>query len=371
MRKRKHLGQHWLGLIIGVIALGSPPAHAQGIITTVAGNGTRGFSGDGGLAPNSTLNLGEFTGGVAVDAGGNLYVADSNNHRIRKVYPNGTISTMVAALNYPSGLAVDSASNLYIVDNGNQRIRKVSADGMITTVAGNGVAGFSGDGGRATSASLHFNRYTGNCAVDGAGNLYIPDTENHRIRKVGADGIITTVTSVYWPYSVAVDAANAVYIGGEDGIIVKVDAAGIRTVVATGLNVPSGVACDRAGNLYIADSHSHRIRKVEPNGVTSVIAGSSDPLFDPIEGYYFVGGFSGDGGSARSALLNFPWGVASTQWETFTSQTVSTIASGKSRQQAITTRALLPIQSPFFFSVLSKVRRPPLMFQVLLAPSAR
>src|SRR5207249_10443910 len=111
-------------------------------------------------------------------------------------------------------------------------------------------------------------------------------------------------------YSVAVDAAGVIYIGGEDGLIVKVDAAGTRTVVATGLNVPSGVALDRAGNLYVADSHSHRVRKVEPNGVASVIAGSGDPIFDPIEGYYFVGGFSGDGGPATSALLNFPWGVA-------------------------------------------------------------
>src|SRR5207302_9704072 len=115
---------------------------------------------------------------------------------------------VAAALNYPSGLAAGSAGSLYIVDSGNQRIRKVRPDGMITTVAGNGVAGFSGDGGPATSASLHFNRYTGNCAVDSAGNLYIPDTENHSIRKVGVDGIITTVASVFWPYCVAADTAG-------------------------------------------------------------------------------------------------------------------------------------------------------------------
>ena len=318
MRKTINIARHSFANILApitltlvcVAGLNAAAAYGQGIITTVAGNGTRGAPGDGVSATGSALNLREFTGGVAVDAAGNLYIADSNNHRIRKVYPNGTISTVAAALNYPSGLAVDSAGNLYIVDNGNQRIRKVSPDGIITTVAGNGVAGFSGDGGPAASASLHFNRYTGNCAVDKAGNLYIPDTENHSIRKVGTDGIITTVASVFWPYSVSVDAAGAFYIGGEDGFIVKVDVAGTRTVVASGLNVPSGVAIDGAGNLYIADSHSHRIRKVEPNGVTSVIAGSGDPIFDPIEGYYFVGGFSGDGGPATSALLDFPWGVA-------------------------------------------------------------
>jgi DNA-binding beta-propeller fold protein YncE len=106
---------------------------------------------------------------------------------------------------------------------------------------------------------------------------------------------------------VAVDSAGAVYIGGEDSLINKVDA-GVISLVATGLNVPAGVAIDRAGNLYIADSHSHRVRKVAPNGAASIFAGSGDPIFDPIEGYYFVGGFSGDGGPASSALLNFPGG---------------------------------------------------------------
>jgi hypothetical protein len=302
MTKPGHLTRHLFGLIIGIIALSSVPTHAQGIITTVAGNGSPGFSGDGGPATSSTLNLGEFTGGVAVDTSGNLFIADSNNNRVRKVDLSGTITTVATSLNYPSGLAVDTAGNLYIVDTGNQRIRKLSPNGTITTVVGNGVAGFSGDGGPAISASLRFNRYTGNCAVDSAGNLYIPDTENYRVRRVGTDGIITTVASVRWPYSVAVDAGGDIYIGAEDGVFGKVQNGGF--------NVPAGVAVDSAGNLYIADSHSHRIRKVEPNGSVSVVAGSGDPIFDPIEGYYFVGGFSGDGGPATTAQLNFPWGVA-------------------------------------------------------------
>ena len=302
MRKPIHRSRYSYSLIIGMIVLCSASTFAQGIITTVAGNGARGFSGDGGPAISSTLNLGEFTGGVAVDTAGNLYIADSNNNCVRKVDLSGTITTVARSLNYPSGLAFDSAENLYIVDTGNQRIRKLSPNGIINTVAGNGVAGFSGDGGPAIRASLHFNRYTGDCGVDSAGNLYIPDTENYRIRRVGIDGIITTVASVRWPYSVAVDAIGDLYVGAEDGVSGKVGAGG--------LNVPAGVAVDRAGNLYIADSHNHRVRKVDPNGVATIIAGSGDPIFDPVEGYYFVGGFSGDGGPATSAQLNFPWGVA-------------------------------------------------------------
>ncbi|MDQ2921701.1 MAG: hypothetical protein M3R52_08865 [Acidobacteriota bacterium] len=304
MRKPGHFGRQLFGLIIGIIALSSAPAYAQGIITTVAGNGTRGFSGDGGLATNALLNMGEFTGGVAVDAASNLYIADTRNHRVRKVTSSGMISTVAgnvlagfsgdggpaisASLNSPAGVGIDAAGNLYIVDTGNQRIRKVNPNGTISTAAGNGVAGYAGDQGSATNASLHFNRYTGNCAIDSAGNLYIPDTENHSIRKVGTDGTITTVASVHWPYSVAADAAGAIYIGGEDGVIVKVNANGTRTDVAAGLNVPAGVALDRAGNLYIADSHNHRVRKADPNGVTKIIAGSGDPIFDIFDGYVFV-----------------------------------------------------------------------------------
>src|SRR5262249_9203240 len=128
--------------------------------------------------------------------------------------------------------------------------------------------------------------------------------------KVGTDGTITTVAFVHSPSSVAVDGAGAVYTGDEGGIIVRIGADGTITTVGRGLNAPSGVAIDHAGDLYIADSHNHRVRKIGPSGVAKVIAGSGDPIFDPIEGYYFVGGYSGDGGPATSARLNFPWGVA-------------------------------------------------------------
>jgi len=318
------------------------PALAQGIITTVAGVGSHGYSGDGGPAATALLNMEDFSGGLAVDRAGNLYIADTRNQRIRKVDTAGIISTIAgngrtgfsgdnglatsASLNSPIGLGIDAAGTLYIVDGGNQRVRRVNTEGIITTVAGNGVAGYSGDAGLAINAALHLNRYTGNCAVDNLGNLFIPDTENHRIRKVGMDGTITTVANIHWPYSVTVDLRGAMYLGGENGVIVKVDASGTQTVVAGGgrittevldvvpaleawLGVPAGVAVDQAGNIYIADSHNQRIRQVRADGIMITVAGSGQPDYINTEGIV-PGGFSGDGGPAQLARLNFPWGVA-------------------------------------------------------------
>ena len=153
-----------IGLVVFFVAQLSFSAFAQsGIVTTVAGNGTAGFTGDGGPATAARLKK---PGGVALDAAGNLFIADTWNHRIRKVTPGGVISTVAgngtlgfsgdggpataAQLNYPSDMAVDAAGNLFIADTGNHRIRKVTPGGVISTVAGNGTAGFSGDGGPAT-----------------------------------------------------------------------------------------------------------------------------------------------------------------------------------------------------------------------------
>ena len=176
---------------------------AAGTITTVAGTGSYGFSGDGGPAVNAQL---EGPRGVAADRSGNIYIADTYNHRVRKVDAAGTITTVAgtgsrgysgdggpavnARLRYPCGVAVDGSGNLYIVDTDNHRVRKVDAAGTITTVAGSESSGFSGDGGPAVSARLQYPR---GVAVDGVGSLYIADTRNHRIRKVDAAGIITTV----------------------------------------------------------------------------------------------------------------------------------------------------------------------------------
>ncbi len=176
---------------------------STGTITTIAGIGVAGFSGDGSVATSAQINAPE---GVAVDGSGNVYFADRANNRIRKISSIGTITTIAgtgvagfsgdgssatsAQINYPNDTEVDGAGNVYFVDAGNQRVRKISSVGTITTVAGTGVAGFSGDGSAATSAQL--NGPSG-IAIDGSGNLYIVEKFNNRLRKVNPSGIITTI----------------------------------------------------------------------------------------------------------------------------------------------------------------------------------
>jgi sugar lactone lactonase YvrE len=307
-----------------------------GTITTVAGNNIWGYSGDGGPATSASLN---FPYGVAVDSAGNVYIADWQNNRIRKV-SGGTITTVAgngfyrysgdsgpatsASLNQPTGVAVDSFGNLYIADWFNNRIRKVSG-GTITTVAGNGRCCFSGDGGSPTSASLNQPQGT---AADSAGNLYIADYGNSRVRKVSG-GTITTVAgggkgplgdggpatsaTLGSPVGVAVDSAGNLYIADSwSNRIRKVSAGTITTVAGNGiggfsgdggpatsasLDGPYGAAVDAAGNVYIADWQNNRIRKVSGGTITTV-AGNGNQ------------GFSGDGGPATSASLNQPQGVA-------------------------------------------------------------
>jgi sugar lactone lactonase YvrE len=261
-----------------------------GLINTVAGTGTNGYSGDGGLATNAELSSPD---GAAVDSAGNIYVADTQNCRIRKLTAStGIISTIAgngtcayagdskqatsAELFEPSGVAVDSAGNIYIADWDNSRIRKVTAStGIITTVAGNGSKGFSGDGNKATSAKL--NSPFG-VALDSAGNIYIADVDNYRIRKVTVStGFISTVAG----------NGTAGY-SGDGGAATSAELVG-----------PTGVAVDAAGNIYIADSYGDRIRKVTAStGIISTVAGNG------------FNGHSGDGGPATSAELYYPYGVA-------------------------------------------------------------
>ena len=315
---------------------------SNGVITTVAGNGTVGFSGDG--APATSAQL-WGPSAVAVDSSGNLYITDGDNQRIRKV-SNGTITTVAgngthgfsgdngpaanAELNGPKGIAVDSAGNLYITDNSNDRIRKVS-NGVITTVAGNGTFGFSGDNGPAVAAELEL---PVTVAVDAAGNLYIADQGNGRVRKVSS-GVITTVAGngpggfsgdngpassaqMSDPYATAVDSAGNLYIADRsNNRIRRVSGGVITTVAGTGptgfglggysgdngsasnaeLRFPEGVAADAADNLYIADTGNGRIRRVS-NGIITTFAGNG------------TGGFSGDNGPASSAQLAGPVAVA-------------------------------------------------------------
>jgi len=269
------------------------------IITTLAGNGfLSGFgggyySGDGGMATNASLSI---PSGVALDHVGNLYIADSSNNRIRKVDTNGIITTVIgngtngfsgdggtatnASLSGPACLAFDVLGNLYIADAGNNRIREMDTNGIITTVVGNGTNAFSGDGGMATNASLSG---PASLAFDGQGNLYIADTSNSRIRKIDANGIITTVA------------------GGGSLLIMWGPDSGYESIPATNaiLNEPFGIAVDANGNLFLADTYDERIEIVDTNGILTVIAGHG-----------MLEGFSGDGGAATNAQFVRPKGVA-------------------------------------------------------------
>jgi len=289
---------------------------ATGLLTPVAGNGTAGYSGDNGPATSAQLN---YPRGLAVDRSGNLYIADASNGLIRKV-SNGTITTIAGGgtsasgvgdggpatsgfLSYPAGVAVDSAGNIYIADTYNFRVREVSTSGIITTMAGVGFLGFSGDGSPATSAQLSFPQ---GVAVDSAGNIYIADTGDFRVRMVSTAGIITTVagtgTQGYngdnipassaelgYPQGVAVDAAGNLYIG-DSGRVREVTHGFISTIAKVG---PEGMVADSSGNLYVAGNGL--VYKVS-NGTTTTIAGGGEPV--------------GGNGPAANAQLNYPQGVA-------------------------------------------------------------
>ncbi len=323
-------------------------------ISTAAGNGSPGYSGDGGPATNASLN---DPHGMMLDAAGNLFIADTSNNRIRKVGIDGNITTVAgngtngysgdggaatnASLNSPIGVVADASGNLFIADSLNSVIRKVDTNGLITTVAGNGTVGHSGDGSQATNASLY---YTHGMAVDTAGNLFLSEGYNFDagfgfIRKVNTNGIITTVagngTNIYinysgnvgdggpatnafltQPYGLAVDGSGNLLIadaGQGNDRVRKVNTNGIiSTIAGTGnlgfsgdngaasnatLASPLGVTVDNFGNLFIADAGNSRIRKVSTNGIITTVAGG---------GRYNLG----DGGMATNATLNVPIGVA-------------------------------------------------------------
>jgi hypothetical protein len=332
-----------IGMLVLFLASSRLGGFAQSnIITTYAGTGTAGFSGDGGAATAARL---WNPIGVAIDAADNLYISDSNNHRIRKITAAGVISTVAGngassgalgdgglATTVPLGslygVAVDAAGNLYFAELNNNRVRKVNTAGVISTVAGNGTQGFSGDGGPATAAQFY---YPFGVVVDAAGNLYISDINNNRVRKVNTSGVISTVAGngsqslsgdgapataagMVGPSGLAMDAAGNLYIAEMGGRIRKVTKEGvISTVAGNGtagfggdggvasaaqLNQPRGVAVDSVGNLYLADWGNNRIRKVTKEGVISTVAGNG------------TAGFGGDGGVATAAQLNQPWGVA-------------------------------------------------------------
>ncbi len=265
-------------------------AQTSGTIQTVAGTGVAGYSGDGGPATAAKINAAVD---VFADRSGNLFIVDQLNQRIRKISSNGTITTVAgngtagysgdggaatsAQINTPSGVCADPAGNLYIAEPGNQRIRKVNTSGIITTFAGNGSSGYSGDGGLATAASF-FNAVR--CAVDPQGNVLVADQSNHRIRKITPAGLVTTFAG----NGSGTPAAGS--FSGDGG-----------PATSAGLNNPTALCIDSSGSVYISDEFNERIRKVAPSGTISTIAGTG------------IAGFGGDGGAATSAVLDFPGGI--------------------------------------------------------------
>ena len=312
-----------------------------GVITTVAGSGEPGVGGDGGPATEAQLGA---ASGLAVDAAGNLYIADVEHHRVRRVDPNGIITTVAgtgrggydgdnvpavdARLLHPRGIAVDQTGNLYIADAFNHRVRRVDPMGIITTVVGLGEWGQEGDHGHADEAAL---RQPTVVAVDAFDNLYIADGLGHRVRKVDSTGTITNLAGLgEWgfdgdggpavsarlsiPRGVAVDGYGNVYITNqEDNRVRMVNPSGVITTVAGALeagfsgdgglairarfDTPRGLVADSLGNLYIADRGNHRVRMINPAGVITTVAGSGQFASD------------GDGGPATAAAVGTPTDV--------------------------------------------------------------
>ena len=305
---------------------------ASGTITTVAGSGSRGYGGDNGPAVAAQLSS---PNAVAVDAAGNVYVADTANHVVRKIDASGTITTVAgsgsrgyggdngpavaAQLSSPNAVAVDAAGNVYVADTANHVVRKIDASGTITTVAGSGSGGYGGDDGPAVAAQLEL---PFGVAVDAAGNVYVADTANHVVRKIDASGTITTVAG-----------SGSRGYGGDNG-----------PAVAAQLELPFGVAVDAAGNVYVADTANHVVRKIAAEGMISTLAGTGTapphPVYirsfavDAAGNVYYVPpgspvvnridaagtitrvagtgkrGYSGDGGPATEGRLQNPEGVA-------------------------------------------------------------
>jgi sugar lactone lactonase YvrE len=227
---------------------------SAGVVTTLAGSGTAGFAdGTGAAAQFNT------PAEVAVDSAGVVYVADRMNHRIRRITPEGLVSTLAgsgtagfangtgtaAQFNYPWGITLDSAGNVYVGDTMNHRIRKITSAGVVSTLAGSGTAGFA-DG---TGTDAQFN-YPRGIALDSAGNVYVADGTNNRIRRITSAGVVTTL-------------AGNKYVGFANG-----------TGTAAQFNRPNGITLDSAGNVYVGDTMNHRIRKITSAGVVSTLAGS-------------------------------------------------------------------------------------------------
>jgi DNA-binding beta-propeller fold protein YncE len=324
---------------------------SSGTVSTLAG-----IAGTSGKV-NGAGTVATFNGpsGVAVDSSGNVYVADTYNHAIRMVTSAGVVTTFAGTLgvagtadgaaasagfNFPSGVAVDSAGNVYVADQGNNTIRKISA-GIVSTVAGPVATPYLTGRVDGPATTARFNHPTG-LAVDSSGNVYVADYDNDLIRKVSAQGVVSTLAgaggiagsldgtgsllfpSEFWrPTNLAMDSANNIYVSDTfNDSIRKISAAGVVTTLAgksdvTGgtagsadgigtaatFNGPSGMAADGAGNVYVADTYNHTIRMITPAGVVTTLAGTAGTAGS-------TDGTGDNGTTIGTATFNLPSGVA-------------------------------------------------------------
>lgn len=299
--------------VLGIAIPSLSPTNTGGLVTygvtaSFAGSGELGWN-DGSAAATSF----DRPKGVASDAEGNIYVADTYNNKIRKITPTGTVSTLagsgiagmadasgaVASFNLPSAVAVDAAGNVYVADTNNHKIRKITPQGAVTTLAGSGIAG-SANG---TGAAARFYSPQG-IAVDASGNIYVADTYNNKIRKITPSREVSTLAGTgslgyqdgyssssrfYSPYGVAVDASGTVYVADTyNNRIRKITPEGMVSTLAgsgtkddadgkgklAGFNYPKAVAIDAAGTLFVADGDNYKIRQINPEGQVSTLAGS-------------------------------------------------------------------------------------------------
>lgn len=331
-------------LLLGLVCCLGCIAHAEDgtvpvfTISTVAGTGGPGFSGDGGPALEAQL---DHPTAVALDSKGNLYIADTENRRVRKVDTRGIITTVAGTgegrpqhedvkaiatnLVQPYGIATDSRDRLYILNRGHSKLHRILPNGDAETIAGIGRRGYNGDGIPAREARLNGANHL---VVDDTGTIFIADSGNQRIREIDSKGIITTIAGTgeagyggdngpatearfNFPSAIDLDSSGNLYVTDfANHRIRKIDQAGIVTtfagtgdpdfngdnIAATEANIgePTGVAVDGQGNVYISDQVNDRIRVVIPDGTIHTVAGTGEP------------GYTGDGGPARDARIRIP-----------------------------------------------------------------
>ncbi|HWY98114.1 MAG TPA: T9SS type A sorting domain-containing protein, partial [Bacteroidia bacterium] len=253
-----------LTLLLSFLIFNLSLSNAQ-TITTMIGNGIKGSNGNGGQATSAQI---ETPVRVIIDKSGNFYVTEPDYNDIRKINKSGVISLFKNGFNYPTDLSIDDSGNIYLMDAGNYEVKKINTSGTITVIAGNGTAGNSGNGGKATAANID----CGGISVDDSGNIYIAQSQQNNIRKINRKGIISTI------------AGNGINgFSGDGGPATNAE-----------FSTPVDATVDSKGNIYIADEGNSRIRKIDKSGIITTIAGNG------------IAGYSGDGGPADSAELSSP-----------------------------------------------------------------